>query len=95
VEALAVFEMTQRGFTELLSTLRSDQHHARDMQAELEQQKALERATGVLMERHGLSADAAAERIRQTAARQGVAVEETVARLLRPQSAQGRRRFGR
>ena len=25
VEALAVFEMTQRGFTELLSTLRSDQ----------------------------------------------------------------------
>jgi hypothetical protein len=27
VEALAVFEMTQRGFTELLSTLRSDQEH--------------------------------------------------------------------
>jgi hypothetical protein len=25
IEALAVFEMTQRGFTELLSTLRSDQ----------------------------------------------------------------------
>ncbi|HEV2929938.1 MAG TPA: phosphatase RsbU N-terminal domain-containing protein [Propionibacteriaceae bacterium] len=25
VEALAIFEMTQRGFTELLSTLRSDQ----------------------------------------------------------------------
>jgi len=25
VEALAVFEMTQRGFTELLSTLRSDE----------------------------------------------------------------------
>ena len=76
VEALAVFEMTQRGFTELLSTLRSDQHHARDLQAELEQQKALERATGVLMERHGLSADTAAERIRQTAARQGITVEE-------------------
>ena len=84
VEALAVFEMTQRGFTELLSTLRSDQHHARDLQAELEQQKALERATGVLMERHGLSADTAAERIRQTAARQGITVEETVARAPTP-----------
>jgi hypothetical protein len=95
VEALAVFEMTQRGFTELLSTLRSDQHHARDMQAKLEQQKALERATGVLMERHGLSADTAAERIRQTAARQGTTVEETVARVLRPPSAQGRRRSER
>jgi hypothetical protein len=95
MEALAVFEMTQRGFTELLSTLLSDQHHVRDMQAELEQQKALERATGVLMERHGLSADTAAERIRQTAACQGVAVEETVASLLRPPSARGRRRSGR
>jgi hypothetical protein len=95
VEALAVFEMTQRGFTELLSTLRSDQDHAREMQVESEQQKALERATGVLMERHGLSADTAAERIRQTAARQGIAVEETVARLLRPPSAEGRRRSGR
>jgi MarR-like DNA-binding transcriptional regulator SgrR of sgrS sRNA len=95
VEALAVFEMTQRGFTELLSTLRSDQHPARDMQAELEQQKALERATGMLMERHGLSANTAAEQIRQTAARQGIAVEEIVARLLRPPSAEGRRRSGR
>jgi hypothetical protein len=94
VEALAIFEMTQRGFTELLSTLRSDQDHAQDMQAELEQQKALERATGVLMERHGLSANIAAERIRQTAARQGIAVEETVATLLR-QPSEGRRRSGR
>jgi hypothetical protein len=72
VEALAVFEMTQRGFTELLSTLRSDQHHAQDIQAELERQQALERATGMLMERHGLSADTAAEQVRQTAARQGI-----------------------
>jgi hypothetical protein len=71
VEALAVFEMTQRGFTELLSTVRSDQDHARQSQAELEQRKVIERATGVLMERHGLSADTAAERIRQTAAHQG------------------------
>ena len=94
VEALAIFEMTQRGFTELLSTLRSDQDHAQDMQAELEQQKALERATGVLMERHGLSANIAAERIRQTAARQGIAVEEAAARLLR-QPSEGRRRSGR
>jgi Phosphoserine phosphatase RsbU, N-terminal domain/ANTAR domain len=95
VEALAVFEMTQRGFAELLSTLRSDRHHTQDIQADLERQQALERATGMLMERHGLSADSAAERIRQSAARQGIAVEEAVARLLRPPSAQGRRRSGR
>jgi hypothetical protein len=95
VEALAVFEMTQRGFTELLSTLGSDQHHAQDIQAELEQKQALERATGVLMERHGLPADTAAERIRETAARQGIAVEEAAARLLRQPSAEGRRRSGR
>jgi ANTAR domain/Phosphoserine phosphatase RsbU, N-terminal domain len=82
VEALAVFEMTQRGFAELLSTLRSDQHQAQDIQADLERQQALDRATGVLMERHGLSADTAAERIRQTAMRQGIAVEEAAARLL-------------
>lgn len=94
VEALAVFEMTQRGFTELLWTLRSDQDHARQIQAEAEQ-KALERATGVLMERHRLSANSAAERIRETAARQGIAVEEAAARLLRQLSAAGRRRSGR
>lgn len=95
VEALAVFEMTQRGFTELLSTLGSDQHHPQDRKAGLDEQKALERATGVLMERHGLPADTAAERIRQTAVRQGIAVEEAAARLLRQPSAEGRRRSGR
>jgi ANTAR domain/Phosphoserine phosphatase RsbU, N-terminal domain len=95
VEALAVFEMTQRGFTELLSTLGSDQHHAQDRNAELEQQKALERATGVLMGRHGLPGNTAAERIRQMAARQGIAVEEAAARVLRQPSAEGRRRSGR
>jgi ANTAR domain/Phosphoserine phosphatase RsbU, N-terminal domain len=83
VEALAVFEMTQRGFAELLSTLQSAQHHAQDLQADLDRRLALERATGVLMERHGLSADTAAERIRQTAAHQGISVEEAAARLLR------------
>jgi hypothetical protein len=95
VEALAVFEMTHRGFTELLSTLRSGQQHAQDLQAELEERKVLERATGVLMERHGLSADSAAERIRETAARQGIAVEKAAATLLRPPSGEGRRRSGR
>ena len=74
--------------------LRSDQHHVQDRKAELEQQKAVERATGVLMERQGLSADTATERIRQTAARQGIAVEETAARLLGQPSAEGRRRSG-
>jgi ANTAR domain/Phosphoserine phosphatase RsbU, N-terminal domain len=95
VEALAVFEMTQRGFTELLSTLRSDQDRARQIQAQLARQKAVERATGLLMERHGLSAAAAAERMRQMAARQGIDVEEAAARLLRQPSAERRRRSGR
>jgi AmiR/NasT family two-component response regulator len=95
VEALAVFEMTQRGFAELLSAARSDQHHARDLQAELEQQKALERATGVLMERHGLTADTAAERIRQTAAREGITVDEVAARLVRRPPSGRRPRSGR
>jgi AmiR/NasT family two-component response regulator len=86
VEALAVFEMTQRGFADLLSTLRSDQHHAQDIRAERERRQAIERATGVLMERHGLSADTAVERVRQIAARHGIAVEEAAARLLRQPS---------
>jgi ANTAR domain/Phosphoserine phosphatase RsbU, N-terminal domain len=82
VEALAVFEMTQRGFAELLSTVRADQDHARQGRAEPEQ-RTIERATGVLMERHGLSADTAAERIRQTAAHEGIAVLQAAADLLR------------
>ena len=65
------------------------------MQAELEQQKALERATGVLMERHGLSADTAAERIRRTAARQGITVEEVAARVLRRHPHKAGARSGR
>ena len=95
VEALAVFEMTQRGFIELLSLLRSDQSPAQDIQAELERQQVLERATGALMERHGLSADTAAERVRQTAARQGITVSEAAARLLRQPPSEGRHRSGR
>jgi hypothetical protein len=95
VEALAVFEMTQRGFIELLSLLRSDQSPAQDIQAELERRQVLERATGALMERHGLSADTAAERVRQTAARQGITVSEAAARLLRQPPSEGRPRSGR
>ncbi|HEU4897472.1 MAG TPA: ANTAR domain-containing protein [Actinomycetota bacterium] len=95
VEALAVVEMTQRGFTELLSTLRSNQHQDPDIQPGREQQKLLERATGVLMERHGLSAELAGERIRRTAARQDITVEEAAVRVLRQPSAEGRRRSGR
>jgi hypothetical protein len=95
VEALAVFEMTQRGFAELLSTARFDQEQPRLTGGDRQRWKVVEQATGVLMERHGLSATSAAERIRQTAARQGIAVEEAAARLLRQQSAEGRRRSRR
>jgi hypothetical protein len=90
VEALAVFEMTQRGFTELLSADRSGQDQLRELH-NLEQQMAIEQAKGRLMERHGLSAGSAAERIRQMAAHQGISVDEAAARLLRPPPPQGRR----
>jgi hypothetical protein len=95
VEALAVFEMTQRGFAELLSTARSDQQPARDIQMELAQQRVLERATGMLMERHGLTADIAAQRLRQTATRQGTTVDEVAAKLVRRPPSGRRRRPGR
>jgi hypothetical protein len=94
VEALAVFEMTQRGFAELLSNVRSDQEQRRQTDEDQERWTAVEQATGVLMERHGLTADTAAERIRRMAAREGIAVGEVAARLVRrPPS--GRRRSGR
>jgi hypothetical protein len=81
VEALAVFEMTHRGFTELLSTGQSGQDHQREL-AELEQQ-TIEQAKEMLMKRQGLSADSADERIRRMAAREDVTVHEMAARLRR------------
>jgi AmiR/NasT family two-component response regulator len=95
VEALAVFEMTQRGFAELLSTARSDQQQRRQTDEDRERWETVEQATGVLMERHGLTAGVAAERIRRTAAREGIAVDEAAAKLVRqpPSGRQpGRRR---
>jgi hypothetical protein len=94
VEALAVFEMTHRGFTELLSTGRSGQDHQHELR-DLERQIAVEQAKGMLMERHGLSADSADERIRGMAAREGVTVHEIAARLRRQPPSRGQRRSGR
>jgi hypothetical protein len=91
VEALAVFEMTQRGFAELLSTARSDQEQHRRTDEERERWKAVDQATGVLMERHRLTADTAAERIRLMAAREGTSVDEVAARLVRRPPAGPRR----
>jgi hypothetical protein len=90
VEALAVFEMTQRGFTELLSADRTHQDQLRELQ-DLEQRMAIEQAKGMLMERHGLTADAAAERIRRMAAGEGITVDEVAARLGQPPSRRQRR----
>jgi hypothetical protein len=95
VEALAVFEMTQRGFAELLSNVRSDQEQRRQTDEDQERRTAVEQATGVLMERHGLTADTAAERIRRMAAREGIAVGEVAARLVRRPPSGRRRRSGR
>jgi len=93
VEALAVFEMTHRGFTELLSTGRSGQYHPRELH-DPEQRAAIEQAKGMLMERDGLSADSAEERIRRMAAHEGITVDEVAARLGQPRS-RGQRRSGR
>ena len=91
VEALAVFEMTQRGFTELLSTARPDQEQRLETEEDREPWKSVERATGVLMERHGLTADTAAQQIRRTAAEEGITVNEAAARLVRQSPPEGRR----
>ena len=90
VEALAVFEMTHRGFTELLSADRSHQDRLREPH-DLHRRMAIEQAKGMLMERHGLSAGSADERIRQMAERQGITVEEVAARLGQPPSSRQRR----
>ena len=95
VEALAVFEMTQRGFAELLSTARSDPERRRRTEEERGRWRAVEQATGMLMERHGLTADTATERIRGTAAREGISVDEAAARLVRRPASGRRRRSGR
>ena len=94
VEALAVFEMTQRGFTELLTADRPPQDQLRELH-DLERRMAIEQAKGVLMERHGLTAESVDERIRQLATTEGITVDEAAARLLQPPSSQGRRRSGR
>ena len=95
MEALAVFEMTQRGFAELLATARSDQEQRRQTDEEQGRWKTVEQATGVLMGRHGLSAETAAERIRRTAARKGITVDEVAAKLVRRSPSGRRRRSGR
>jgi hypothetical protein len=95
VEALAVFEMTQRGFADLLSTVRSDQQRRRQTNEDREQRNTVEQATGVLMERHGLTADSAAERIRQTATTENITIDEVAARIVREPSSGRRRRSSR
>ena len=95
VETLAVYEMTQRGFAELLTTTQSDQKHPPQTENEQGRWKTVEQATGVLMERDGLTADTAAERIRRTAARKGITVDEVAAKLVRRSPSARRRRSGR
>jgi hypothetical protein len=95
VEALAVFEMTQRGFAELLWTARSDQQQRRQTDQQQGRCQTVEQATGVLMERHGLTAGAAAQRIREMATRQGTTAEEVAAKLVRRPPSGRRRRPGR
>jgi hypothetical protein len=85
VEALAVFEMTQRGFAELQATAQSYPEQAGQFQSDPEPLRSTEQATGILMERHGIPPEAAIEWIRRTAARDGITVGEVAARLVRRQ----------
>lgn len=95
VEALAIFEMTQRGFADLLSTIQSEQERRLQIDEDRGPRKTVEQATGVLMERHGLSADTAAERMQQTATTENVTVEEVAARIVRERSSGRQRRSSR
>jgi hypothetical protein len=83
VELLATFEMAQRGFAELRRTAEQYRADAHRRNAELERQVTLHQATGMLMERHGLMADAAMHRMEQLAQRTGIPVEEVAAQLVR------------
>jgi len=79
VEALAVFEMTQRGFVELQANAQSQ--HEQDR----ERRQVIDRATGMVMERRGLTGDAAVEWIRRAGARRGISLDEAAAKLVRRQ----------
>jgi Phosphoserine phosphatase RsbU, N-terminal domain len=46
VEALAVVEMTQRGYSDLLTAVRSDQEQPRQIDEDLERRKASDRPPG-------------------------------------------------
>jgi ANTAR domain/Phosphoserine phosphatase RsbU, N-terminal domain len=81
VEALAVFEMTQRGFAELQASAQAHQEQAQAPTSR-ERRQVIDRATGMVMERHGLAGDAAVEWMRQSAARQGISVHEVATRLV-------------
>ena len=81
VELLATFEMGQRGFAELRRTVQEYRVDAQGRSAELERQVPVHRATGMLMERHGLPADAAERRLEELARRTGVTVEEVATRV--------------
>ncbi len=81
VEALAVFEMTQRGFAELQESAQAQQEQAQEPNGRGRRQ-VIDRATGMVMERHGLTGDAAVEWLRRSAARQGSSVHEVATRLV-------------
>jgi hypothetical protein len=83
VELLATFEMAQRGFVELRRTAGQDRAEAARRSAEPERQVTLHQATGMLMERHALRADAARHRMEQLALRAGMPVEDVAVRLVR------------
>jgi hypothetical protein len=83
VELLATFEMVQRGFAELRQTTEQHRADAHRLNAEPQRLVTLHQGIGMLMERHGLEADAALHQMQQLAQRTGIPVEEVAAQLVR------------
>jgi AmiR/NasT family two-component response regulator len=83
VELLATFEMAQRGFADLRRTIGQQGAEPLRPNAESERLVTVHQATGMLMERDHLEADAAVRRMRQLAQRTGLPLEEVAARLVR------------
>ena len=76
--ALARFEHEQA----LLQTLASTQSERDELSAELKDRKLIDRAKGLLMQRQGLSEDAAFKKMRKTAMDKGLKLADVAQRML-------------
>jgi response regulator NasT len=75
---MARFEREQA----LLQTLASTQSERDALSTELTERKLIDRAKGLLMQRHGLTEDDAFKRMRKTAMDKGLKLAEVAQRML-------------